>query len=261
MRVLEPIWKTKTETASRVRQRIESILDYGKARGWRAGENPARWKGHLANLLAAKERVAPVEHHAAMEWKDVPDFVEMLGGRQGTAAKALTFLILTATRSAEARSATWQEIDLDAATWTIASDRMKAAREHRIPLSVSALALLRDLKPAQPDPATLVFPGAKEGRPLSDVALAKLLPPNTTCHGMRSAFRTWAGERTTFAREVIEQALAHRLGDAVERAYARGDLFQRRMRLMEAWSAHCAGEAPAAEADDNVVTLRAGAAA
>jgi integrase len=255
MRVLEPIWKTRTETASRVMRRIESVLDYAKTRQWRGGENPARWRGHLQNLLPSKESVAPVEHHPAMEWKDTPAFMANLSARQGMAAKALAFLILTATRSAETREAPWAEIDLDAAVWTIPKSRMKASQPHRIPLTDAAVAILRALRPENPGPEALVFPGAKEGRPLSDVALAKLLPAGTTCHGFRSTFRTWAGEKTSQAREVIEMALAHRLGDSTEQAYARGDLFQRRRRLMEGWSEFCSGTEPTQNASTNVIPL------
>jgi integrase len=244
MRVLEPIWNTKAETASRVRQRLEAVLDYAKTREWRSGENPARWKGHLSNLLADKEKVAPVQHHPAMDWQDTPAFMANLSIRQGMAAKALAFLILTATRSAETRAGTWGEIDLREGIWTVPPSRMKAGRPHRIPLAGAALSILQAVLPDDPDAAALIFPGASGHKPLSDVALAKLLPPNVTCHGFRSSFRTWAGERTTYAREVVEMALAHRLGDAVEQAYARGDLFQRRRRLMAEWAAYCAGEAP-----------------
>lgn len=255
MRVLEPIWRSRTETAARVRQRVEVVLDYAKTREWRAGENPARWKGHLENLLAAKETVAPVQHHPALDWQETTAFVSHLATRQGTAAKALAILILTATRSAEARGATWGEIDMQAAVWTIPVGRMKAKQEHRVPLADAAMSILRELRPEQAAPDALVFPGGREGRPLSDVALAKLLPPGITCHGFRSTFRTWAGEKTTHAREVVEMALAHRLGDSTEQAYARGDLFQRRRQLMAAWAAHCMGEA--ADDTDKVVALRA----
>jgi integrase len=243
MQVLDPIWRTKSETASRVRQRIESVLDYAQARNWRRGDNPARWRGHLANLLPPKEKVAPVQHHPAMGSAAVPEFMRMLAGRQGMAAKTLTFLILTAGRSAEVRHATWAEIDLAGATWTVPAARTKAAREHRVPLAEQALAVLRSIRPDAPEPDVLLFPGAKIGRPLSDVALAKLLPPETTCHGFRATFRTWAGETTGYPREVVEMALAHRLGDAVEQAYARGDLFQRRRQLMIDWASFCCGAA------------------
>lgn len=257
--VLEPIWVIKTETASRVRQRVEAILDYAKSRGWKSGENPARWKGHLSNLLAAKERIAPVKHHPALDWQKVPDFMASLAARQGMAAKALALLILTVTRSAEAREAKWGEIDLDSAVWAIPAVRMKAKRQHRIPLSNAAIQILASIRPETPAPTALVFPGLKPEKPLSDVALAKLLPAGITCHGFRSSFRTWAGETTASAREVIEMALAHRLGDSVEQAYARGDLFQRRRSLMAVWAAHCAGASlaipsagPAEEAEGEV---------
>ncbi len=255
MKAIEPIWRTKTETASRVRQRVEATLDYARARGWRSGENPARWRGHLANLLPAKEKVAPVEHYPAMEWKAVPALMAELSTRQGFAAKALAILILTATRSAECRGATWGEIDIKDGVWTIPAARMKAAREHRIPLPAPAVAILRGLRPDKPGADELVFPGAKPDKPISDVALVKLLPPGVTLHGFRSSFRTWAGENTAYAREVIETALAHRIGDAVEQAYSRGDLFQRRRRLMEDWAAYATGTATAATGD--VIPMRA----
>jgi len=245
-RVLDPIWTVKPETASRVRARMESILDYAISSGWRGEPNPARWKGHLANLLASKDAIAPVQHHPAMEWTALPAFLAGLAGRQGMAPKALAFLVLTGARSAEARGAAWSEIDLAGAVWTVPPSRTKTAREHRVVLAEPALALLRSIRPEQPDPGALVFPGGKPGKPLSDVALAKLLPPGVTVHGMRSAFRTWAGEKTKHAREVIEMALAHRLGDSVEQAYARGDLFERRRKLMDDWGAFCSGTATAA---------------
>lgn len=247
MGIVEPLWHAKPETASRVRGRIKSLLDYATARGWRQGDNPARWRGHLANLLPARGKVAAVEHHAAMPWQDVPAFLAALAERSGIAAKALAFAVLTATRSGETRGATWGEIDLSAAVWTIPGARMKAGREHRIPLSGAALDVLREAATLRQGdgPAALVFPGASGAKPLSDVALAKLVPSGATVHGFRSAFRTWAGETTSFAREVIELALAHRLGDAVEQAYARGDLFQRRKRLMDAWASYCTVGTPA----------------
>jgi integrase len=179
-----------------------------------------------------------------MDWQETPAFIAVLSSRQGMAAKAPAFLILTATRSAETRAATWAEIDMQAAVWTVPASRMKAAREQRIPLAGAALSILQAVLPDNPDPAELIFPGARGHKPLSDVALAKLLPPNVTCHGFRSSFRTWAGEQITYAREVVEMAVAHRLRDAVEQAYARGDLFQRRRCLMAEWAAYCVGEAP-----------------
>jgi integrase len=243
MRTLQPIWHTKTETAARVRQRIEAVLDYAGSRGWRgATANPARWKGHLAHLLPPKHRVAPVQHHKAMPWAEVPAFMVKLAARQGQAPRALAFGILTGVRSSEFRAARVREFDLSAKVpvWTVPGVRMKGKQPHRVPLAPAAINLVRKRveKGAADD---LVFPGAVDGKPLSDVALAKLLPPGTTVHGFRSALRTWAGECTPFAREVIEHALAHRVGDAVEQAYARGDLFTKRAELMTAWAEHCAG--------------------
>ncbi len=255
MQVIEPLWHVKPETASRTRGRIETVLDYAAARQWRQGANPAAWRGHLANLLPAPHKVASVQHHPAMPWQDLPAFMAALAERQGMAAKALAFLILTGARSAEARGATWGELDLGAGIWTIPASRMKGAREHRVPLAEPALALLRSIRLPEAEPGALVFPGASGRKPISDVALAKLLPADATCHGFRSAFRTWAGETTGYPREVIEMALAHRLGDAVEQAYARGDLFQKRRRLMADWAEFCSRPMPSA---GEVVTLAAG---
>jgi integrase len=259
MGIVEPLWHAKPETASRVRGRIESLLDYATARGWRQGDNPARWRGHLANLLPARGKVAAVEHHAAMPWQDLPAFLTALAERSGTAAKALAFTILTGARSGEARGATWGEMDLGAAIWTIPAARMKGGREHRIPLSGAALDVLQEAATLRQDGtlAALVFPGASGAKPLSDVAVAKLLPSRATVHGMRSAFRDWAGETTNYPREVVEMALAHRIGDAVEQAYARGDLFQRRKRLMDAWASYCTAGTPAETGA--VVPIRQGA--
>ena len=258
MRVLEPpppaqpFWRAMPETASRARQRIEAILDYAKARGWRDGDNPARWKGHLDNLLPKPSAVRKVEHHAAMRWQDVPGFVAGLAGRDGIAARALRFVILTGARSGEVRGARWSEIDLHNGVWTVPGTRMKGAKEHRVPLSDAALEMLHLVPRGEGD--ALVFPGAAKGKPLSDVALAKLVPSGATVHGFRSSFRTWGGETTNYAREVIEMALAHRIGDAVEQAYSRGDLFQRRTRLMADWANYCSGK----EAERGVaVPLRA----
>jgi integrase len=242
MRVLEPIWHSKPETASRVRGRIESVLDYATSRAWRAGENPARWKGHLDHLLPARSKVAKVEHHAALPWSAIGGFMATLEGVQTIAAFALRFAVLTAARSGEARGATWGEIDLAAAIWTIPAARMKSGQQHRVPLSEPALELLRQVAKLRTDarPEAIVFPGQRQGKPLTDMALARLVPSGATVHGFRSCFRTWAGETTNYPREVVEMALAHRLGDAVEQAYARGDLFQRRKGLMETWAAFCA---------------------
>lgn len=234
--VLGPIWKTKTETASRLRGRIESVLDWATARGYREGLNPARWKGHLDHLLPSPGKIVKVGHHAAVPVEEVGAFMQALGAQQGTGARALEFVILTAARSGEARGATWREIDLDQATWVVPGDRMKAGKEHRVPLSDAALALLRGLpRIAGSD---LVFP-APRGGVLSDmtlVAVTRRMQVAAVPHGFRSTFRDWCAERTNFAREVAEMALAHTIGDKVEAAYRRGDLFEKRRRMMADWA-------------------------
>jgi integrase len=212
MAALEPIWNTKAETASRVRGRIEAVLDYATARGWRTGENPARWRGHVANLLPTRAKVARVVHHAALPWKDVAAFLTDLRGRAGMGALALDFTILTAARTNEALGARWREIDLDKAVWTVPAERMKAGREHCIPLSGAALAIVRALLPLRPADddkgAAFVFPGARKGRPLSGMAMLMLLRRmergDLTAHGFRSSFRDWAAESTGYARELAE---------------------------------------------------------
>jgi integrase len=233
---VEPIWRTKPETASRLRGRIESILDFATVRGWRAGDNPARWKGNLAALLPAKAKVRPVAHHAAMRWQDVPGFVADLAGRESVAALALRFLILTAARTGEVLGARWDEIDGD--VWTVPASRMKAGREHRVPLSPAALAIVARMAAVRT--GDVIFPGQRAGQPLSAMAATMLLrrmgQGAVTAHGFRSAFRDWAGEATAHPREVIEHALAHRLKDKAEAAYARGDLFEKRRRLMADWA-------------------------
>jgi integrase len=239
--VLRPIWIGKPETASRLRQRIEAVLDYAAAMGVRAGDNPARWRGHLENLLARPSKVKVVAHHAALPWQQAPDFLAVLAQREGVAAKALAFTILTAARSGEVRGMTWAELDLATAVWTVPAGRIKAGKEHRVPLTAAARALLRE----PGDPAALVFPSpSKAAAPLSDMTLAAVLKrmkrDDLTVHGFRSTFRDWAGEATAHPREVIEAALAHRLKDKAEAAYARGDLFHKRRRLMEDWSAFLA---------------------
>ena len=241
--VLRPLWNEKTETASRLRGRIENVLDYATARGWRVGENPARWRGHLAKLLPPRSKVAAVAHHAAVPWQDIGRVVARLAEAKGTAARCLQFLILTAARSGEARGARWNEIDLDAALWTVPAERMKAGRDHRVPLSEPALAILREMMPLKRRPDGLVFPGGKPGSPLSDVALSKALAVagggDATVHGMRSTFRDWCAEATAYPREVAESALAHANRDRVEAAYARSDHLERRRALMTAWGEHC----------------------
>jgi len=240
LRVLEPIWRTKVETASRLRGRIEKVLDWAAAQGFCSRENPARWRGHLDALLPAPSKVKRVKHHAAMDWRELPDFVVKLRDQSGIAARALEFAIMTAVRSGEVRGATWAEIDLDASTWTVPGDRMKTEREHRVPLSKEAAGLLRDLP--RFDGSGHVFPSPRTGRPLSDSALTKVLRDagfDVTAHGFRSSFRDWCAERTNFPREVAEAALAHTLSNKTEAAYFRGDLFDKRRQLMKAWSEYC----------------------
>ena len=251
--ILEPIWRQKTETASRVRGRVESVLDFATARGWRAGDNPARWRGHLDNLLPAAGKVARVVHHAVLPWRQMAAFMVDLGKQEGVAPLALRFAILTATRTGETVGATWGEIDLTEKVWTIPAERMKGAREHRVPLSTGALAVLTEAAKLRSDPApdALVFPGAKAGKPLSNMALLMLLRRmergDLTAHGFRSTFRDWCGESTNHPREVAEQALAHTLSDKVEAAYRRGDMMEKRRRLMEDWAGFCARPVPGGE--------------
>jgi integrase len=261
LRILEPIWTEKPETASRLRGRIEAVLSYAAARGYRKGENPARWKGLLENLLAARAKVAKVQHHAALPWQELPAVMGKLAGSKGTAAACLRFLTLTAARSGEARAARWDEIDMGAKVWTVPASRMKAGQEHRVPLSDAALVILRAAYPpeATEKPANgLVFPGGKKDRPLSDVALAKALATagagDFTVHGMRSTFRDWAEESTAFPGAVSEAALAHTNKNKVEAAYLRGDHFEKRRKLMTAWSAYATGPARTA---GTVTNLRA----
>jgi len=240
LKALEPIWTEKPETASRLRGRIEQVLDWATVRGYRQGENPARWRGHLDKLLPARSKVATVEHHAALPYAEIAAFLADLRGRDALAARALEFVILTGARTSEALNATWGEIDLAAAMWTIPGERMKAGREHRVPLSPQAVALLADLGKVREVGCDWVFPGTRPKRPLSQMALLMLLRRmgrgDLTAHGFRSTFRDWAVEQTAFPREVAEAALAHVVGDKVEAAYRRGDLFDKRRRLMEAWA-------------------------
>ena len=262
VKALEPIWTTKTETATRVRQRVEAVLDWATVRGLRRGENPARWKGCLESLLPEPAKVRRFAHHAALPFLELGAFMAELRRQPGTAARALELTILTASRTGEAIGATWPEIDFAARLWTIPAARMKARREHRVPLSGAALALLRALR--QESRGEPVFPGSVGlqptgltrggGRPISNMAMLMLLRrlagqdkrwADLTVHGFRSAFRDWAAERTGFPAEVAEMALAHTIADKVEAAYRRGDLFDKRRQLMEAWARHC-GAAPAA---------------
>lgn len=242
---LEPIWRTKPETATRVRGRIEAVLDYAKVREWRTGENPARWRGHLDHLLPARSKVAKVEHHAALPWREIGAFMAALRQRDGIAARALEFAILTAARTGEALGATWGEVDLSAALWTVPAARMKAGKEHRIPLSPPAVAPLGEMAKLRTtdDPATPIVPGQEVGRPLSNMALLMALRrmgrADLTAHGFRSTFRDWVGEVTGYPADVAEAALAHTQGDKTVAAYPRGDLFEKRRRLMNDWATFC----------------------
>lgn len=242
LRVLEPIWNTKNETASRVRGRIESILDWATVHGYRQGDNPARWKGHLDVILPAPAKVQKTEHHAALPYVDMCAFMTDLRQRKGIAARALEFTILTATRSGESRGAEWSEIDLASKIWTIPAERMKAGKEHRIPLSESACKLLGSTLRISGTGSRYVFPSLK-GSTLSDMTLTAVLRRmernDITVHGFRSSFRDWAAETTAFPREVIEHAMSHQLKDKAEAAYQRGDLLIKRAKLMEAWAAYC----------------------
>ncbi len=241
MQALQPIWTTKAETATRVRGRVEAILDWATTHSYRRGENPARWKGHLANLLPKRSRVQKVEHHAALPFAQVPAFLKGLAEQTGVAAKLLAFTILTAARTGESLGAQWSEIDLDAGIWTVPAERMKAGAEHRVPLSSAALAVLVEMKGLD---AIYVFPGGRRGKPLSNMAMLVLLRrmerEDITVHGFRSSFRDWASETTDFPSEVVEMALAHTVESKVERAYRRGDLFEKRRDLMSAWASWCA---------------------
>jgi integrase len=252
LKAVEPIWTEKPETASRLRGRIESVLDWATTHGYRAGDNPARWKGHLENLLPARSKLARVSHHAALPYGELGAFVAELRRQEGIAARALEFTILTAARTGEVIGAPWDEIDLKNRLWTVPASRMKKAdKEHRVPLSDAAMAILEGL----PKLNDFVFPGAR-GRGLGQMALLQVLQrmgrSDLTTHGFRSSFRDWAAERTSFPAELAELALAHTVGSAVTRAYQRSDLFAKRRQLAEAWERFV--EAPASGGD--VVPLR-----
>ena len=239
MRVLSPIWSTKAETASRLRGRIESILDWATVNKYREGDNPARWKGQLDHLLPKASRVKRITHHAALGYAETGEFMGKLQQQAGNGARALEFAILTACRSGEVRLATWEEISLKDRVWVIPGERMKAGKEHRVPLSDAANAVLKQM-----DKSTkLIFPGRSEGRPLSDMSLTAVLRRmnrgDLTAHGFRSTFRDWASESTAYPRDVAEMALAHSIGSKVEAAYRRGDLFTKRTRMMEDWARFC----------------------
>lgn len=240
MSVLEPIWKTKTETASRLRGRMESVLDWATVRGYRQGDNPARWRGHLDKLLPRPSKVATVEHHTALPVDAVYHFLQALSVVSGMGARALEFAILTAARSGEVRGASWKEIDRNAGVWIIPASRMKSGREHRVPLSKAAIKLVDQLPRFEGTPYVFAAP---RGGMLSDMSLSAVMRRmrvDAVPHGFRSTFRDWAAERTAYPNEVVEMALAHVIGDKVEAAYRRGDLFEKRRRLMEDWAAFCA---------------------
>lgn len=243
---LQPIWLTKAETASRVRGRIERVLDAAKAKKLRSGENPAAWKGHL-ELLLPKQTQIKVKHHAALPFAMIGEFTAELAQRPGTAARALEYTILTAARSGETRGMTWSEVDLEAKVWTVPAERMKAGADHQVPLSDAAVSVLMAVMPDEPLPRSIVFPAPRGGQ-MSDMAFSALLKrmgrSNITTHGFRSSFQDWVGEATDFAREDAEMALAHTITSAVERAYRRGRAVDKRRGLMEAWAAYCTGQVP-----------------
>ncbi|MFZ0423540.1 MAG: integrase arm-type DNA-binding domain-containing protein [Xanthobacteraceae bacterium] len=239
--VLKPIWTKKAETASRLRGRIEKVLDAAKAKGFRDGENPARWRGHLDHLLPKPLKLTR-GHHAAMAYEDVPKFIGKLREREATAALALEFCILTAARSGEVLGTRWSEIDMDKKIWTVPKERMKAGREHRVPLSARTVAILKAL--AKIKQGEFVFPGQPPHKPLSGMAMEMMLRrmkiDAATVHGFRSSFRDWAGNVSNFPREIIETALSHVIGDKAEQAYRRSDALEKRRKLMESWAVYCA---------------------
>jgi integrase len=242
LKVLMPIWESKTETATRLRGRIESVLDWATFSKFRQGDNPARWKGHLDNSLAKPNKVAKVKHHAALPYTEMGSFMAELRQREGVGARALEFAILTAARSGEVRGATWDEIDMENQLWVIPAERMKMEKEHRVPLSDAAVKLLKSLP--RFDDEVMVFPSAKPKRPMSDMTLTAVLRrmerDDLTAHGFRSSFRDWAAESTNYPSDMAEMALAHSIGDKVEAAYRRGDMLKKRFRMMNDWAKYCA---------------------
>jgi integrase len=256
LKVIEPIWNTKPETASRVRGRIESVLNWAKVREYRLGDNPARWRGHLDNVLPRRSKIQKVKHHPALPYAEIPAFMGELRDRQDVSARALEFTILTAARTGEVIGARWSEIE--GKVWTIPAERMKSGKEHQVPLTKRVLAILDSL----PREGAFVFPGARASKPLSNMAMLELLRgmrgADSTVHGFRSGFRDWAAERTNYPDFVVEKALAHVVADKVQAAYRRGDLFEKRRGLMDGWSAYCAspGRSPRMKGE-NVVAMRA----
>lgn len=252
LKVLEPIWTAKPETATRLRARIEHVLDWATVRGYREGDNPARWRGHLDKLLPRLEKRKRVKHHPALPYSEIGAFMESLRAQEGTAARALDFTILTAARTGEVIGAQWEEFDLDEALWTIPAERTKVHREHRVPLSPRAVEILKAL----PHEGDFVFPGWRQDQALSNMAMLELLKrmkrSDVTVHGFRSTFRDWCAERTNYPRETCEMALGHAVANEVEAAYRRGDLFDKRRRLMQEWARFC--DRPARKAQ--VVALK-----
>lgn len=259
LRILSPIWSTKTETATRVRGRIEKILDWAKVQGYRTGDNPAAWRGHLSEALPKPSKVADAGHHAALAWIEIGAFMVALRAAQGAGARAMELIILTATRTSEVLNAKWTEFDFDAGLWVIPKERMKGFREHRVPLSAAALAVLEKAK-AESTGGEYVFMGRKTGA-LSNMACLQTLKrmgrADLTVHGFRSTFRDWVSEATSYPRDVAEMALAHAIEDKSEAAYRRGDLIEKRRALMSDWAAHCA----VVRVSGDVVAIRAKAAA
>ena len=234
------LWNTRSETASRLRGRIEAVLSWAKARGLRSGENPAQWRGHLDHLLPARSKVRRVRHHPALPYSEMPAFMARLRESDSISARALEFVILTASRTGEALGARFVEIDLEAKLWTVPAERMKAGKEHRVPLSPRAITIVKEMGGIRM--SDYLFPGMKQGKPLSDMALLMLLRdlrPGVVTHGFRSTFRDWAAEQTLVPNFVAEAALAHVVADKVEAAYRRADLLEKRRKLMEAWAAYC----------------------
>ncbi|MSO66057.1 MAG: site-specific integrase [Alphaproteobacteria bacterium] len=256
LKVLRPIWSKKTETASRVRGRIETVLDWAKAHGYRDGENPARWRGTLDQVLPRRSAVSAVKHHPALPYVQIGAFMEELRAQEGVAARAMELLILTATRTSETIQAKWDEFNLAAGVWNIPGERTKTKRDHRVPLTQAALNTLKAM--GRPAPGAYVFPGGRPGRPPSSNALLARLNrmgrAEITAHGFRSTFRDWAATQTNFPREVSERALAHAVADKTERAYQRDDLLEKRRKLMEVWAKYCGS--PAAANTGNVTPLR-----
>jgi integrase len=256
IKVIEPIWSIKPETASRLRGRIESVLDWATVRGYRHGDNPARWRGHLDKLLPARAKVRKIRHHSALPYAEMAAFLTALRAQEGVAARALEFTILTAARTGEIIGAKRGEIDGKNKLWIIPAERMKADKEHRVPLSSRALGILDEVGAAGDDKDGFVFGGQSHGQPLSNMAMLKLLQrmgrSDLTVHGFRSTFRDWAAERTNFPNEVVEMALAHAVDDKTEAAYRRGDLFDKRRRLMDAWAEYCGKLEP----QDNIFPIR-----